>query len=265
MRVVVIAPVSSSPVARVVAARLGSEPGIQLVGGIVRAVTWRRFAGEFRRDGSVLLRKAWRAFALGSYQGDLASTSIATDLVTLGISERSFDDILASAGAPLHRAEDLNARGSIAFVEGLRPDVVVFTGGGLLRGPLLRASGAGVLNAHMGILPAYRGMDVIRWAILEHQRPQAYLGVTVHFMDEGVDTGPILATTRIEPAPGDSIESLTNRFFPVMADMLVTTVRRISQGNVTPEPQRAEDGRQYFTMHPRMAAIVNSRVATLGR
>lgn len=53
---------------------------------------------------------------------------------------------------------------------------------------LLRAAARGVLNAHPGILPKYRGATCCEWAI-HNDEP---VGVTAHFMDEGLDSGPIL-------------------------------------------------------------------------
>ena len=72
----------------------------------------------------------------------------------------------------------------------LKPDLVVFTGGRLIRDNILKNSGAGVVNCHMGILPMYRGVDVVEWPILNEDWNN--IGLTIHFMVKGIDTGDIL-------------------------------------------------------------------------
>ena len=55
----------------------------------------------------------------------------------------------------------------------------------------------GVLNCHMGILPKYRGMDVVEWPFLENDRLN--VGITCHLMDKGIDTGDILEIVKVDP------------------------------------------------------------------
>ena len=59
----------------------------------------------------------------------------------------------------------------------------------IFRPMLLEAAPLGFLNLHAGMLPFYRGRNVINWALINGERE---IGVTVHFLDQGVDTGDIL-------------------------------------------------------------------------
>ncbi|WP_026908093.1 phosphoribosylglycinamide formyltransferase [Paucisalibacillus globulus] len=65
-----------------------------------------------------------------------------------------------------------------------------------------------ILNIHPSLLPAFPGKDAINQAYLAgvHQT-----GVTVHYIDEGMDTGPIIAQEQVEILPGDTIEALKDR------------------------------------------------------
>jgi hypothetical protein len=92
-----------------------------------------------------------------------------------GFSSVGFSDLAASAGIgglglsafaervgiPCLRVQDHNDADAVAALEAMHPDVVAFTGGGMIRQPLLDVSGAGIFNTHMGILPEYRGIDVV--------------------------------------------------------------------------------------------------------
>jgi hypothetical protein len=163
-------------------------------------------------------------------------------------------------GAGFHVLKDLSGPAPAALVSESRASVLVFTGGGLIRAPLLTAAPLGVLNCHPGLLPRYRGSDPIQWAEW-YGDPT---GLTVHVMDAGVDTGPILMT-RAEPrAPGESIASYKTRTQLVAAEMLADGAKALLHGEVAPKPQRAEDGVQYFGMHPRLEGTLERLVASAG-
>jgi methionyl-tRNA formyltransferase len=104
-------------------------------------------------------------------------------------------------------------------------------------------------------------MDVVEWPLLERAERSVGLGVTLHLIDRGVDTGPIIERFPISPRCGDSMERLRTRFEPTMVDALVEGVRRARDGKLDAKPQRASDGRQYFTLHPRMYEIARARLA----
>ena len=128
---------------------------------------------------------------------------------------------------------------------------------GLLRRPLIDAFRLGVLNAHMGLLPAYRGMDVAEWAALEG----ATVGCTVHLIDAGIDTGPILATQRVDTAGCRSVAALRDIVDRAQLALLGDIVCSIVSGKL-PEPLKAAGppGPQYFRMHQDLAAILEGRL-----
>jgi methionyl-tRNA formyltransferase len=110
----------------------------------------------------------------------------------------------------------------------------------------------------MGLLPRYRGMDVVEWPILEGRNE---VGVTLHFMDRGVDTGPILTTRNVPIRAGDGMEALRTRFEPVMVDIMLEGIRGVRDDALPPAAQRPEDGRQYFVLHPRLYERARRRLA----
>jgi methionyl-tRNA formyltransferase len=127
----------------------------------------------------------------------------------------------------------------------------------LLRRPLIDAFRLGVLNAHMGLLPAHRGVNVAEWAALEG----ATIGCTVHWIDTGIDTGPILATQEIDTAGCRSIEALRDTVDRAQLALLGDVVGSIVGGKV-PEPLEpaGPTGPQCFRMHQDLAAILEGRL-----
>lgn len=95
-----------------------------------------------------------------------------------------------------------------------------------------------VLNTHPALLPAFPGAHAVRDALAHGAR---VTGTTIHLVDEGTDTGPILAQRAVPIRPDDTEESLHERIKVVERDLLVRTAHRIlthgfspSQRKVTP-------------------------------
>jgi methionyl-tRNA formyltransferase len=263
MRVAVLAPTDRSLYARLVAWRLAHEPGLTLAAVLVRSI-WspRRLRQELRRDGARLLDKIYRKLLLGERAYAAEDPETLRAAARQAALPRSGLAALARAlGAPAQRAFDLNAPAAVAALQAAAPDAIAFTGGGLVREPLLSLARHGVLNCHMGLLPRYRGMDVVEWPLLEAGAAPPAIGLTLHVMDRGVDTGPLLLQRRIAPRPGDSLESLRRRFEPAMVELMLEGLRGLRDGALTRRPQDPAAGRQYYVMHPRLRRIAAQRLA----
>lgn len=154
---------------------------------------------------------------------------------------------------------DLTSPESLNRLRGLKPDLFIHAGAGILRAPLLAIPRLGTINAHMGLLPRYRGMNVAEWSVLEGQQA----GCTVHLLDPGIDTGDIIATRIVDIADCDSIAALRAKMDRAQLDFLAETVKTICETGQLPahHPQQEQDGRQYFTMHPDLKAVLEKRLA----
>lgn len=117
-------------------------------------------------------------------------------------------------------------------------DLVVLAG-------YMRIVGATLLDAYMGrmvnihpsLLPSFPGLDAIRQA-LEHG--VRVTGVTVHYVDGGMDTGPIIAQEPVAIRPGDTEETLAPRVHAVEHELYPRVIRWIGEGRV----RLSDDGRQ---------------------
>ena len=215
-----------------------------------------RFRGELRRDGSRLIKKIWKKLVLRE-AGYLKLNDIRTFREELRITISDVFDFTKDKGIPVIRCKDLNDQVVVDDLKKLKPDLIVFTGGGLIRQNVLENSGHGVVNCHMGVLPYYRGMDVVEWPILEDALDK--VGITVHFMDKGVDTGDILRVVKIPPKKGESIKSLRDRIEPIMCQTTVDTCIDYLDGKIKRIPQKQKDGKQYFKMHPILLDLAKNR------
>lgn len=109
-------------------------------------------------------------------------------------------------GIPVLQPASVRTEEFIAEVERLQPDVgVVVAYGKILPVPVLEAPRHGCLNIHASLLPAYRGAAPIQWAIINGEDKT---GVTIMKMDEGMDTGPMVASRESPILEDDDAASL---------------------------------------------------------
>jgi len=113
-------------------------------------------------------------------------------------------------------------------------DLVVLAGYmQLLGAPFLARFPQRVVNVHPALLPAFPGLRAVEQAL---DYGVKVFGVTVHFVDEGVDTGPIIAQRAIELPDARSATQVREALRPVEHDLLCEAVALIARGAVTLDP-----------------------------
>jgi len=111
-----------------------------------------------------------------------------------------------------------------------RPDLVVLSGlMRLLPAPLVDQWSPRILNTHPAYLPEFPGAHGVRDAL---SAGVAQTGASVIIVDNGVDSGPILAQERVPVLPGDDEHSLHERIKPVERRLLIDVVRRVATGEL---------------------------------
>ncbi|MCP4872819.1 MAG: methionyl-tRNA formyltransferase [Proteobacteria bacterium] len=124
-------------------------------------------------------------------------------------------------------------------IEALDLDLaVVIAYGRILTTRLLEAPRFGCVNVHASLLPAYRGAGPIQWAII---RGETETGITTMWMEEGLDTGPMLLRRAIPIGDEDTAGTLGGKLSQLGADLLVETVQTLKAGALT-ATQQSEEG-----------------------
>jgi methionyl-tRNA formyltransferase len=104
--------------------------------------------------------------------------------------------------ASIYKITSVNADNFRTQLVALQPDIIIVNGTRIIGRKTLAATKATIINTHQGITPAYRGAHGAYWAL--YNSDKANCGVTVHLVDEGIDTGNIIAHAPIEIDPQDS-------------------------------------------------------------
>ncbi len=127
------------------------------------------------------------------------------------------------------------------FSEELRrfaPDVCVVTAyGRILPKDILDLPARGCVNVHASLLPRFRGAAPIQWAIAHGD---AETGVSLMVMDEGLDTGPVLAMKRLPITPDETSASLHVKLAALGGDVLRESLPAYLRGELKPVPQPSE-------------------------
>lgn len=177
---------------------------------------WHRFTTTLALDGPVTTaaraaRVAWAA--LGG-----------------GVVHRQFE----AHGIPVRDVPDINAAPFLDELRRLAIDLIVsINTPQRLKRALLSLPAAGCLNVHFGMLPRYRGLLPIFHALMNDEPS---FGVTVHFMDEKLDNGDIVAQRAVPIGPSDTLDSLYPKAFGVASELLEESIDACVRGSVTRRP-----------------------------
>jgi phosphoribosylglycinamide formyltransferase-1 len=133
---------------------------------------------------------------------------------------------------PTSEYEDRAARDQALgdWIEGCEPDLVVLAGYMQLLSPEFVARFRNrVINVHPALLPAFPGIDALQQAI---DHGSKITGVTVHFVDEGVDSGPIILQRPVPIAPSRDWDETEEAIHATEHALLPETIRMLAAGRI---------------------------------
>jgi methionyl-tRNA formyltransferase len=145
-------------------------------------------------------------------------------------------DAAAALGLPVLQLETVNCDEFVGRLEDLAPDLVIVVAfGQILCERILAAPKKGAVNVHASLLPRYRGVAPINWAIVNGE---ASTGVTTMFMARKVDAGEIILSRETPIGPRETAGELYARLAEIGGDLLVETLDLIEAGTA---PRVAQD------------------------
>lgn len=131
---------------------------------------------------------------------------------------------------PVVRVPDVNFNNEVKLIKYSKPDIilsVLFSQ--ILRKNVISIAKYGVINFHPAYLPNYKGISPVFWSLVNKEK---YAGATVHLIDEGIDTGPIILRKRIKILKSDTEDSLYWRIVKYAPEMVDQAIRYISEKNI---------------------------------
>ena len=145
---------------------------------------------------------------------------------------------LQEIGAELFVTADMHSAEAQEFVSRQQADLGVVYGTGLLKRTLFGIPRFGSINLHKRKVPDYRGGGPVGlWELLDNR---AEIGITVHQVDDSLDTGGVLRSSTIPIGPYDNLESLALKATVVGADLICAVIRDVMAGKSSPRQQIGE-------------------------
>jgi len=143
------------------------------------------------------------------------------------------------------KPNSINARSTIEQIRFLNPEVIVVVSYGQILGKeILTLPSMGCLNIHASLLPRHRGPSPIQAAILAGDR---YTGVSIIWMDEGIDTGPILLQKKALIRFSDTGKSLHDRLAKMAPELMLQALQLV-RNNTAPKIPQDDNQATYTTL-----------------
>jgi phosphoribosylglycinamide formyltransferase-1 len=162
--------------------------------------------------------------------------AVASDNPQAPALERARKAGIALQAFPLgdHSDREARDRAIAAWLAQREAELVVLAGYMQLLAPaFLEAFPDRVINVHPALLPAFAGLEAVEQAIAYGVK---VFGVTVHFVDEGVDTGPVILQRAIELPDAPDAAAVRERLRPIEHELLPEAVRLIARGALARDP-----------------------------
>lgn len=170
----------------------------------------------------------------------------------------SIDVVAAEAAIPLYSAGSMRDPMVEQLIRGAAPDLIAVACFPWLIPESIRSiTRFGCLNLHPSLLPRWRGPEPLLWTLLSGD---AVTGATIHLMDDGFDSGPILAQRHVPVPGGVSGRSLERELANLGGDLLAETIRLHVIGETNPINQ--EESRATFAPFPRPSDLLLSTEST---
>jgi len=205
----------------------------------VARTRWKNLRRNIKREGWGYAARRAVSFVRGALDG-LADQVIPAHevdaLMRRAYPERLFrlEDLASRFGCVVEKVGNLNGPLAAERLRAHGAELGVVLGTRILKRHTFAAPRLGSINLHKGQVPRYRGMPPAFWELYEGAKEA---GVTVHFVDDGLDTGAVVGRGAVEIVPQDTLSSLKRKLDELGAKVLAESVGRIARGEMQGEVQ----------------------------
>jgi folate-dependent phosphoribosylglycinamide formyltransferase PurN len=152
----------------------------------------------------------------------------------------AFGKILVDERIKYYRinSNQINGRVSEERIKELNPDLIIHISSNILKSNIFSIPKIGTINLHHGVLPFIRGLDSVYWGIY-YNKPE-WVGATVHFIDEGIDTGKILKKGQCEYKSKRSLSSVMIGNEILGTELLLSAIKSFDADDYTGKSYKTE-------------------------
>jgi len=185
------------------------------------------------------LRRRFRKLGVRTVAGQLAFRALIAPVLNRQ-AQRRIAEILAAHAldtspidptvrVPITSVNDEECREKLRLYA---PDLIVVNGTRIISTTTLSSTTARFVNVHTGLTPLYRGVHGGYWALAQGRRD--HFGVTIHFVDTGIDTGSVIKQALAQPTDADTFATYSYLQYAVGIPLLKEAIRQVLAGNDLP-------------------------------
>lgn len=148
-------------------------------------------------------------------------------------------ELAKKSGIPVELSKNINSREFVDRVKRYEVDLFVsMSFNQIFKAEMINLPRYKTINCHAGKLPFYRGRNILNWALINDEKE---FGITVHYVDEGIDTGDIILQETYLITDEDDYNTLLTRAYGGCADVLYRAIKMIQNNEVRPIKQKDID------------------------
>jgi folate-dependent phosphoribosylglycinamide formyltransferase PurN len=144
---------------------------------------------------------------------------------------------------PFYLVDDHNSASGLHILQTLQADLLITANTRIIKSHILNTPAKAAVNFHTSKLPQYAGLDSIFWALYHGENE---IGVTIHYLEEKLDTGKILSQRTIPVTAEDDLSSLTVKANDIGSQLMVEAVEKFENGDFSSTVQDLSR-RTYFS------------------
>jgi methionyl-tRNA formyltransferase len=142
----------------------------------------------------------------------------------------------------------------------LEVDLLAIVSAPILKEAVFEPARLGCLNAHPGWLPKYRGLGANAYALANGDSP----GISIHFIDAGVDTGRIIMREKIDIQSGDTVAKINDRAVARGAVLMARVIHQIRNNSLVLPEINEDVGKNYRSMPYAQVKKINAQLKSIG-
>lgn len=161
----------------------------------------------------------------------------------LGIFDKSLASLARKRNVSLFYTSGVNDRKTVEILKKMTPDYVITQVPEKIESNILKFARVGFINKHASLLPKYKGLYPIFWALLNDEKN---IGFTFHFMDKNIDSGNILYQEKIPIESESNVYELYNKVFVKAGKALVIVVSNLNKNTI--KLRKMKKGGSYYSI-----------------
>lgn len=218
---------------------------------------------ENKENTKVFLKRRIKRLGLMTVLGQLAFQVIVPIILNKTSKKRKAEIIkqnnLNLSNIPADKVRNVisvNSPETIALLKEINPDLIIVNGTRIISRKVISAVACRFINTHAGITPKYRGVHGAYWALAKNDKENC--GVTVHFVDEGIDTGRVIAQEKVIMESSDNFTTYPLVQLSKGLELLNKAIKNIFDNTLTEKKEVETESQLYY--HPTLWFYLYKRI-----